>query len=181
METPAKAGEAPITVLTVRDRKGKIIKISRRMSEAIHRGLPPNAGQGEYWRILVNSGGASYPPGPTATPPAACQRHGDRGRLYPFYYVEIKPGRHGAYRCCFDCVQELRLQRKNEFESWCGEGADESDGSHTGTVIEELAVLGVELEELPLQSESVESLKAEIARHDAAHPPVNPKPYRATG
>jgi len=41
--------------------------------------------EGSYWWHQVLAG-QEYPP-PTSTPPRECRRLGDRGRIYPFYYV----------------------------------------------------------------------------------------------
>jgi hypothetical protein len=162
-------------------------QMSREMRLAFDRALPELGGQGDYWRGEVEAGRAEYPPLPTVTPPRACRRFGDRGRLYPNYYVSnhtpppkrvVDPDRPWTFlppdlrrkprprRACEDCRQIMVLEAERRLYN--ESGYLRQDGSPSAAGIQAAAEAGVQVEELKLEAEDVPTLKRQIAKYEAA-------------
>lgn len=110
-DAPPRARPASFTLI---GKHGKTKKPSRDFMAALNSALPDTAGQGPYWRAEILAARAAYPELPTACPPKACQCKGDRGRLYPAYYLTTVYPRAGKpWRICRDCVEALRAPKEH--------------------------------------------------------------------
>lgn len=203
---PGKAKPQHFDSFSLVKKNGKPKAATRDFMHALDRALPVNGGQGDYWRDQVLRCGATYPPTGASTPPRECERFGDRGRLYPGYYVRSHASslvhrgkRRKGFVCCLDCFNELWERRRIDFAVYCGEipGGDgvavnydqptddvepAADGSPSAEALQHLADQATEddgprLVEMKLEPADEASIKRMIDRHVSGQKVITLQPF----